>query len=344
MLNTSNVKLRPNRVTITPKRQPQTMDRLLHTMVNRANNIRTVEQYTKNFQAVKNSFIVSKASKRKIIDSINNIYALSTPRTIVMKNGKKIYNFRASFVTLTLPSKQRHTDVYIKKHLLNQFLIELKQSYGVENWLWKAELQKNENIHFHLILDKYVDYQAIRRRWNRICNKLEYVDNYSKRMTSMSLSDYHKQRSHYKKTTFKASAEAYAMGSKHKWMNPNSVDVRSVKCSNDLGAYLAKYITKRIEFDPDDKEGLKRGLAFGRSWSRSYSLVSLDNVNNIDPMEWVDLLKYLNSKVKTVLHLVGDYFQAFYYNIDTFPEDLRTELLDFFKDSAIFLGYRLPYG
>ena len=62
--------------------------------------------------------------------------------------------YKLTFITLTLPSKQIHSDNDIKSKCLNQFLIELKKNYGVNRYIWKAEKQENNNIHFHIIADK----------------------------------------------------------------------------------------------------------------------------------------------------------------------------------------------
>ena len=343
-MQTSNIILRPNRLTITPRRHALTMSDVFNKRFEREKKAKLKKQYEDNFEKPNNAFIISKASKRKIFDSINNLYTLSSPRTVLMKSDKMLYNFRCAFVTLTLPAKQVHTDVEIKKQCINQFLVELRKNYGVTNWIWKAELQKNENIHFHLIIDKYIDFQALRRRWNRIIEKLGYVSNYQQKMQGLSLSAYHAMRNSYKETDFNTSKNAYAQGKKDNWKNPNSVDVRSVSSSKILGAYLAKYIAKDVIIEDLTKDEIDRGQAFGRVWSRSYSLVRLDSNGSICAIEFKKFLSYLNSGVKEVLKIVGDYFTAFYFNLDTINKTYKFELLNFFKSRAVFLGYNLPSG
>lgn len=343
-MQTSTIILRPNRLTITPKRHALTMSDVFNKRFEREKKAKFKQQYEDNFSKPNNAFIISKVSKRKIFDSINNLYTLSTPRTIPMKSGKMLYNFRCAFVTLTLPAKQVHTDVEIKKQCINQFLVELRKNYGVNNWIWKAELQKNENIHFHLIIDQYIDFQALRRRWNRIIEKLGYVTQYQSKMQGLSLTAYHKMRNTYKETDFATSKKAYAQGKRDKWKNPNSVDVRSVLSSKMLGAYLAKYIAKDVFLEELSKDEVERGQAFGRIWSRSYSLVSLDANGSICAIEFKKFLNYLNSGVKEVKKIVGDYFTAFYFNLDTINKTYKFELINFFKSRAVFLGYSLPYG
>jgi hypothetical protein len=276
-----------------------------------------------NFEAVKNPFIISKASKRKIMDSINAMYVLSTPRTIEMKTGKKIFNFKMSFVTLTLPSKQKHSDTFLKAQCLNQFLVEIRNHYGIKNYVWKAELQRNENIHFHLILDKYIDFQALRRRWNRCLNKHGYVDAYRDKMQKLTFKDYVKMRCKNNNPIFKEIHQAYKSGKKTNWSNPNTVDVRSVFGKKDLAVYLSKYITKPVAKHEKCSATLERELSFGRSWSRSYSLAQLRYDNKACQFDWDYIIKYLRTVKEKVNNVVGDWYEVFYFNVSDLSNDFK---------------------
>ena len=94
------------------------------------------------------------------------------------RNRKKCKYFPV-FVTLTLSDKQRHSDNWIKRKYLNNFISDIKRNHGIENYYWKAEAQKNGNIHFHLIVDRYIQKEILQQKWNRI--QSEYVDSYTKR-------------------------------------------------------------------------------------------------------------------------------------------------------------------
>ncbi len=91
-----------------------------------------------------------------------------------------------TFVTLTLPCKQVHHDNKIKNECLDPFIEWLratdeKKGWNVKGYLWRAESQKNGDIHFHVIVDRWINHDALRRKWNQIINRLGYVDMY--RMT-----------------------------------------------------------------------------------------------------------------------------------------------------------------
>lgn len=85
---------------------------------------------------------------------------------------------RLVFITLTLSATQRHTDKWIKKNMLELFLKRMQNKYNVVNYFWKAETQKNGNLHFHLILDKFIGMTFIQSNWNEIQRSAGYLDYY----------------------------------------------------------------------------------------------------------------------------------------------------------------------
>ena len=76
-----------------------------------------------------------------------------------------------TFVTLTLPAAQKHTDRQICDQLLNPFLVWARKRKKVKYYVWKKELQSNGNLHFHIVWDRTVAWQDIRAEWNKLCNK-----------------------------------------------------------------------------------------------------------------------------------------------------------------------------
>jgi len=83
-------------------------------------------------------------------------------------------------ITCTLSSKQVHDDYYIKKWILQEFLRALQRKKDIKYTFWKAEAQKNGNIHFHILIDKYVDMKFIQGMWNHYQQKHGYLDAYQK--------------------------------------------------------------------------------------------------------------------------------------------------------------------
>jgi hypothetical protein len=122
-----------------------------------------------------NGFI-SRNTKSKLTRKINAWYEASTYYNPVLKKIQYRKNVWFSFVTLTLSSHQKHTDNDIKRNMLNRFIQELDRRKNVKNWFWVAEKQKNGNIHFHVIIDRFVDKDWIRDTWNMIQYDNEYIN------------------------------------------------------------------------------------------------------------------------------------------------------------------------
>lgn len=154
--------------------------------------------------------ISNKASK-KLRTSIEWLVSMSTAKTFYDKKRERKTTFKLNFVTLTLSAKQIHSDYTIKSKLLNKWLEWLRYNYEGVRYIWKAETQKNGNIHFHIVTDKYIDYEVLRDSWNKVQNTLGYINRFF---------------------------------SKYKHTNPNSTDVHSIQKIKNISAYLAKYFTK----------------------------------------------------------------------------------------------------
>jgi hypothetical protein len=121
---------------------------------------------------------LSSQAKKRLKLAIEYFLHLNKPTTGKSGNSGRHFNKMITFITLTLPSKQIHTDNEIKKECLNQLLIEMARYHKVTQYVWRAEYQKNGNIHFHILANSFIIWKEVRNRWNRIINKLGYVDRY----------------------------------------------------------------------------------------------------------------------------------------------------------------------
>ena len=173
-----------------------------------------VDTYTKKAKAIaeqkeielKDIRVTGRTSKRTLKRVIENLV------NIVYENYDKTKKDNAYlvFLTLTLPSKQIHTDKLIKRQL-SLFIERLQIEYNVKNYVWRAEAQKNGNIHFHLLVDRFIDKKEVQILWNRIINRLGYVD--------------------------RSGIE-----------NPNSTNIHGMgKSPDDVIRYVTKYLTKTSE-------------------------------------------------------------------------------------------------
>lgn len=155
----------------------------------------------------------STTQTKKILDSTNTFV------DIVKHNYKKSNGLKQrmiTFVTLTIPENQKHTDKVLVKTLID-FIDHLKKvkNYAIEknvetnqellrvkNYVWRAESTELGNIHFHLLFDTYVNHKTLKRVWNNYLTNLGYKN------------------------------------------GENAANIHNLSNINDVGGYVGKYLTK----------------------------------------------------------------------------------------------------
>lgn len=233
------------------------------------------EKSRENLQDNKVKGYLSKNSQRKIRDLVENwINAVKAEK---LRSGKS-WDHYLSFVTLTLPAEQSHSDLEIKRECLNKFLIYSFRKWKVKNWIWKAEPQKNGNIHFHLIFDRFVPWQDVRKVWIDILRPLGYVQRFRE---------------------------------KHGHEDPNCTDIHGLYRDKKggeilfLGAYLSKYMSKS---KPEGEE--KDRPVSGRLWGCSDRLKQLKCFSDYSDSE-IDLFYKSLSESQALSCFSGDFFRVF---------------------------------
>jgi hypothetical protein len=172
---------------------------------------------------------VSKKTAREVTRRISNLLEIAP------KAGRLV-----TFVTLTLPSTQKHPDNFVKRHLLGDFIQIIAKQYKVKTYIWKAETQKNGNIHFHLLVDSFLPNAAdtskrrqgpINAIWNNICKRYGYLENYR----ADRLRDYF---------AGKLTKDQIKWHKAFNFSVPNSTDVHQLKKTSKPEAYICKYVAK----------------------------------------------------------------------------------------------------
>lgn len=216
-----------------------------------------------------------------------------------------------TFATLTLSSKQFHTDQEIKRLMLNRFLIECKREFKVSNFLWVSEVQKNGNIHFHILFDKLINWRKLRDQWNAIQLDNGYLTEYQQKFQSMSFPQYFQYLQSYSKVSEAKALENFNKGNDANWLDPNSTDIHSLSEIHNPAAYIIKYLSK-------ENEGR---LIEGRQWSCSRQLGSIDYHTEImtnATYEWIRQLADSTNSAE---------YHAEYFSIFKFPIESKNPLL-----------------
>lgn len=285
---------------------------------------------------------ISAKAKKRIRNACSWLVMCSAKRNIKLQSGKLIKNFQVSFVTLTLPTAQQHTHAEIKKKCLNQFLVQLRQKFGVKNYIWKMELQKNGNVHFHLTFDKYIHYLAIRKYWNQAISKLGYVAEYARKFNTMTESDYINYRSSQGFKDKQRSKKAFAFGISTNWQSPNTTDVKSVKNIRSFASYMAKYLTKDNDVNdlPDEVTAITGELS-GRLWFLSTSLSRLTSVKLVFNYDIKELWHRIK-RSKKALFKQYDWAASIYFKFSNLSSKLQSIVNEILISEVFKSGYEFP--
>lgn len=248
---------------------------------------------------------VSQVAKRKIGKAIEYLLFLSNEKALPNTAHGKSYSFRLAFITLTLPSSQVHTDQEIKSKCLNQMLVELRHKWNVRNYIWRAEKQVNGNIHFHILVDKFIPWSELRDCWNRITNKLDYVSRYRDQMRDFHTGGFKVRTALLSNWAYKEQIRAYQKGKANDWSSPNSTDIHAVHKVKNIKAYIQKYCTK-------DEQNV--GLS-GRLWGCNFELSNIPGAKLVLDSYISDAINRIFDKHKPNVY-EGSYFTSVSISFD----------------------------
>lgn len=218
------------------------------------NFIKNQEKCNENLLSNKTFGFLSSTSKSKIRKAINLLLYLSPKQKIGIVEAKKDFTYQITFTTLTLPSKQIHSDSEITRKCLHDFLNLLRKNYGLLHYVWKAEKQKNGNIHYHLTTNIFIHWKDLREMWNLCVEKLGYITRYSENMKEFHKCGFNVRTEKLDTWSHLEQKSAYEYGQKTNWQNPNSTDIHSVINIKDLAAYVSEYFTKQPLTDIEMEE------------------------------------------------------------------------------------------
>lgn len=262
---------------------------------------------------------LSTQGKKNLIECIERFYFF-LKRANKMKRAQKIKTKRSlKFITLTLASKQIHSDNVIRKELLNQFLTELRQKFGLENYIWKAEKQQNGNIHFHILIDIFISYTEIRQIWNRIQNKLGYVDRFRSGIVACGFDSYFDNcRKNNSQLPSDIIIQRWKKGQSENWSNPPGTEIRQVERVSKIGSYFSKYFSKPTHLEP----------GFGRIWFASRNISKDVSLRINVYKDIMDVGHYLLALFPNKLKQY-DWCSVFWVNFELYEQDCPLKLIQF---------------
>lgn len=158
---------------------------------------------------------VTAATKKRIRKAVEILNIISEWKITYNPIIKSNYNYRLTFITLTIPwygKSVNHKLAYEK--LLKPFIRICKDKFKMVSYIWKAELQKNTQIHYHITTNIFVRADLIRHQWNILLRKNNLLKEYA---------------------------------IKYKNYNPPSTSIEKVRNDKDIEIYLSKYIAKNAD-------------------------------------------------------------------------------------------------
>lgn len=151
-------------------------------------------------------------SKKRLTRAVSLLVQSSQERQVLNPVTNRMMSFKLNFVTLTMPISEKSKDAkFCNKSLLEPFLRTLRRKYSVKSYIWKCELTKQNNVHYHLTTDTFINHTNLRNEWNRVLDREGMLEG------------------------FKA---------KYGHNNPNSTDIHKVYKVKNFENYLIKYVTK----------------------------------------------------------------------------------------------------
>ena len=191
---------------------------------------------------------ISKKAARRLYRAMDWMLLISKKNKAWNYRSQRTFEFKLAMITLTLPCEQLHSDLYVKKYLLNEFFTYLRKEYNIKNYIWKAEKQWNGNIHFHIVVDKFITIPDLKYYWNKILNSHGYIKKYRENQQEWHKDGFKVRDNLIKFWSVQSQIKAYKEGVKTNWQLPSSTtDIHSLRKIKNSRAYLAKYLTKNPE-------------------------------------------------------------------------------------------------
>ena len=299
---------------------------------NRVKSIKQI-QNEKNLEQNDNAGVISAKASKRLTNAVNWLVASAKSKSVFDKKTGKTFNFKINFITLTLPTLGHNvSDHHFKAVMLHAFINNCRYKYGMQNFVWKVEAQANGNIHAHFTTDVYIPWQSLRRMWNKILTKNGIIDIYHRKHKDLSFDQYYRLYATTSGKSADALRKAYDYGVSTNWQDPNTTDVHAVHKVKDVGAYLAKYMSKS---DAD------RRKISGRLWSCSYNLSDSNKLviemSHPDDFEYMQPLMNDAVKYKEIQHVsaltrrVFTVGEIFFYKLKDWGTILNGKLLEAFN-------------
>jgi hypothetical protein len=261
------------------------------------------------------NFEISANSQKNLRSKVEWLFQYARSRNVKTYTNKFIKNYKCGFITLTLPSKQKHNTAYIITQMLDEFLQQLRKRIKMINYVWRLEFQANGNAHFHIVTDSYADYYLVQKLWNKILDKHGYIEPYRNKMSKLTYNEYINKfgtKKNGEKIQNEILFKRYNYGKSTNWSNPNTVDCKNISKGGSISFYISKYFSKKEKSaKKNDLDNESNSFALRLCyWSRSLSRCKSESM----PIVYYDANIFELLKKDESVHICNyDYCTVIYY-------------------------------
>lgn len=270
----------------------------------------------------------------------------------VDKNGKLRAEYIDScfqtFVTLTLSSKQKHSDNWIKRNMLKNFVDAVRKRLPGISYVWRAEVQPGTgNIHFHFVTDHFIPYPYLNFIWNRIQFHYGYLNDYIEKKGHTNAPS-----ANIEKVQDKAAVRRYMRKYMVKYAIPRAkkeiqsdIAQAQLDLSVEMNFHKRKRLKKELErFEDELKHSGLRKIE-GKLWGCSDNLLCRPFSLQTAEMS-MDLRKEMQDS-KILLHelyftVFGQDSEYFFDMIDSLPDYLRAQFVNHYAGKNGIFHEKVP--
>lgn len=199
---------------------------------------------------------MSRGALKKLSNAGCYLYLIAPSKTVHNEKFNSNYISKVTFLTLTLASEQMHDDKWVKNNMLKHFIDACRRKYPAISYVWKAEPQKNGNLHFHVMSDHFFCMSHINKLWYHIQWEAGYMQKF-----------------------FEKHMEEFEDVANEKKISPPGVKVETAKDKESLGRYFRKYM-KKEQFTHEKVQQYKAKLDrlyfdafFSKNWKLAQGII-----------------------------------------------------------------------
>ena len=164
---------------------------------------------------------MSRKSKSRLRNYIEWMLECSKRKKVYSIKENKAFSYKIGFMTLDIPPDLNATDKQIHYKIFKPFIRILQRDYDLAEYIWKAETQDNNSLHYHLTINVWIHHEDINKEWVRCIESTGY--------------------------TFKTKDHSHA-----------TTQIKATKSIKNIAAYLVGYIVKKDTYKRKAKEWIKK--------------------------------------------------------------------------------------